>query len=344
MSDLQGMIEKLGYDKYAALQDVFNICVQSAVGVYPQTFTDMWTACMDYGAPSWDATSRSLDKKNLARPKEVALFIMRLMNAPTSSWRNKYIDELGMDVESAKKLPYEEMARRYANYKHWKDAPIMGWLRGAEGREEKMEKIRKQFDKSVKERIGRLDYEDLRDELDEAGSDEAKKAVLQVMKPMLERVSDGDLIRLQEGARDSTERKDILAEMKNRLTGMSDKELGDSIDGTPSAERKDLYAGEYARRQGTQDYYGRADANAEYKRLRTYEDIREDIALSDLYNDAKKRGDDDLRKAIDRVRRKIANQKKGLGVDDEDDAEMMGDIRSWRREVLEKAEQAESGR
>lgn len=165
MADIQGMIKKMGYDKFAAAQDVFNICAQSAVGVNPQTFTDMWNACMDYGAPGWDGTKYSADADNLARPKEIALFIMRLMNAPTSSWRNKYIDELGMNAEDAQKLSYEEMASRYAHYKHWKDAPIMGWLRGEEGREEKIGKIRKQFDKSVQERIDRLDEEELRDNL-----------------------------------------------------------------------------------------------------------------------------------------------------------------------------------
>jgi len=165
MADIQGMIKKMGYDKYAAAQDVFNICAQSAVGVNPQTFTDMWNACMDYGAPGWDGTNYSADTDNLTRPKEIVLFIMRLMNAPTSSWRNKYIDELGMSAEDAKKLPYDELASRYAHYKHWKDTPIIGWLRGEEGREEKMAKIRKQFDKSVQERIERLDEEEIRQNL-----------------------------------------------------------------------------------------------------------------------------------------------------------------------------------
>ena len=165
MADIQGMIKKMGYDKYAAAQDVFNICMQSAVGVNPQTFTDMWNACMDYGDPGWDGTSYTWDKDNMARPKEIALFLMRMMNAPVSSWRNKYIDELGMNAEDAQKLSYEEMASRYAHYKHWKDAPIMGWLRGEEGREEKIGKIRKQFDKSVQERIDRLDDEELRHNL-----------------------------------------------------------------------------------------------------------------------------------------------------------------------------------
>ena len=175
MADIQGMIKKLGYDKFAAAQDVFNICMQSAVGVNPQTFTDMWNACMDYGAPAWDGTKITDEEKDFARPKEIALFIMRVLNAPTGSWRNKYIDELGMNAEDARKLPYEEMARRYAHYKHWKDAPIMGWLRGEEGRQKKMETIRKQFDKAVDDRIARLTDDELKSNLARSKSIEEKR-------------------------------------------------------------------------------------------------------------------------------------------------------------------------
>lgn len=185
MADIQSMIKKMGYDKYAAAQDVFNICMQSAVGVNPQTFTDMWNACMDYGNPEWMPFTKDVGNDDLANSKEIALFIMRLMNAPTSSWRNKYIDELGMNAEDAKKLPYEEMARRYANYKHWKDAPIMGWLRGEKGREEKMKKIQKQFDKAVEERMERLTDEELASNLLRSGSAEEKKMLTKIAKQRL---------------------------------------------------------------------------------------------------------------------------------------------------------------
>ena len=130
---------------------------------------------MEYGAPGWDGTIYTWEKDNMARPKEIALFLMRMMNAPVSSWRNKYIDELGMNAEDAKKLPYDEMARRYAHYKHWKDAPLTGWLRGEETRQEKMDKIRKQFDKAVDERIARLTNEELRDNLGRSTSIEERR-------------------------------------------------------------------------------------------------------------------------------------------------------------------------
>ena len=164
-ADIEQTIGKMKYDGFAAAQDVFNLCMQSAVGVNPQTFTDMWNACMDYGMPGWDGQNYSSDPDNWKKPKEIALFIMRLLNAPASSWKNKYIDELGMTVDEAKKLPYEEMARRYAHYKHWKDVPFMGWLRGEEGREAKMEKIQQQFDKAVQERMDRLTDDEINSNL-----------------------------------------------------------------------------------------------------------------------------------------------------------------------------------
>ncbi len=347
MADIQGMIKKMGYDKFAAAQDVFNICVQSAVGVNPQTFTDMWNAIMDYGAPGWDGTSYSWDKDNLARPKEIALFIMRLMNAPTSSWRNKYIDELGMNAEDAKKLSYEEMARRYAHYKHWKDAPIMGWLRGEEGRQEKMAKIRKQFDKAVEERLGRADYEALQHKLGSTDDEGMKKAVLSEMKKQVTTLTDKDVLDRQKASEDDAERKMLSGEIKKRAkdfsAGISSEALADSINSTPSLERKNGFVSEYAKRQGTQDYYGKSSSNAVYQELRTYEDVREDIKLSELYKRVKESGDESARKAIDKLRREISKQKNALGDDDEANEEIMRDIRQWRREALEKAVQAESG-
>ena len=184
-ADLERMISKIKYDGYAALQDVFNIAAQSAVGVNPQTATDIFNAIMDYAAPGWDGTSYTLQPENILRAKEFALFVMRFANAPTSSWRNKYIDELGMNAEDAQKLPYDEMAKRYAHYKHWKDAPIMGWMRGEEGRQEKMEKIQKQFDKAVAERIERLTGEELMFNVARSRSIDERRAIAKTIAKRL---------------------------------------------------------------------------------------------------------------------------------------------------------------
>ena len=181
MADISRLIGKMKYDGYAASQEVFNICMQSAVGVNPQTFTDMWNACMDYAAPAWDGTSYTFEAKNMARAKEIALFFMRIANAPTSSWRNKYIDELQMTAEDAQKLPYDELAKRYAHYKHWKDVPVAGFFRSKEGREEKMGKIREQFDKAVEERMSRLTDEELQDNLERSTDSEERRKIAKII-------------------------------------------------------------------------------------------------------------------------------------------------------------------
>ena len=186
MADIQSMIEKMGYDKYAAAQDLFNIIAQSYTGVNPQTFTDAWNAVIDYGNPSWmPFVDNDKHNSDLSNSKEIALFIMRVLNAPTNSWRNKYIDELGMNAEDAQKLPYEEMARRYANYKHWKDAPIMGWLRDDESRAAKMEKIQKQFDNAVTERMERLTDEELMHNVARSESAEEKRRYAKIIAQRL---------------------------------------------------------------------------------------------------------------------------------------------------------------
>lgn len=330
MSDIQGMISKMGYDKYAAAQDVFNICMQSAVGVNPQTFTDMWNACMDYGAPAWDGTKYSSDCENLARPKEIALFIMRLMNAPTSSWRNKYIDELGMNAEDAQKLSYEEMARRYAHYKHWKDAPLMGWLRGEVGRQEKTEKLQQQFDKAVEERMERLTNLELADNLMRSGDAEEKRRLAK-----------------------------IAAQRMGLAPGPTSKKPKDS----------DWYQEVYQERMQYEDVIEDETLAAKFKNLgKTYKEKHEEAerkSVLDLqeFNEAnkgwKKRIDDaktEVKKRMDWIRdgkydtdtgRKGKSQKKEYVLlepgkrqldrdpDNKDNEAAMANIRKWRGEALE---------
>lgn len=298
MADIQNTIKKLGYDKFAAAQDIFNICVQSTVGVNPQTFTDMWNACMDYGAPGWDGQNYSFDEKNYNNAKEIALFIMRLMNAPTSSWKNKYIDELGMDAEDAKKLPYEEMAKRYAHYKHWKDTPMTGWLRDDAARAEKIQKLQLQFDKAVNERMERLTDKELAN----------------------------NLLR----SRDVTEKR-MYAKIATRRLGL-----------TPGATSK----------KPDEDHW----YQEEYQKRMIYEDVKEDELLASkrkkldsFLTDTEK---SEIKKRLDWITdgrwntRSGRPNKKSLPSDlmdpgkrqlfeNDNDEEVMNNIRKWRREALE---------
>ena len=336
MADIESMIGKLGYDRYAALQDVFNICVQSSVGVNPQTFTDMFNAVMDYAAPGWDGTSYTWQPENMLKAKELALFMMRLANAPTSSWRGKYIDELGTDVtiDEAKHMPYDELANRYAHYKHWKDAPFAGWLRGEEGRKEKMDKLKKQFEKAVLDRIGGLSDRSLED------------------------------LSLQHHG-DSAFQATTAKELKKRLEGMSDEDLrymydnffsnGDRV--VPSKERQ-MAEKEAARRSDSKDYFldnrnkggnddkGKAKKWAKnfYVTMRDWTDLEEDLELEKIRREAKAAGDDRKAETVEKAYKKMNEWIYDLGSGERrrangtvvDEDYRWREIRKIRKETLEK--------
>lgn len=225
----------------------------------------------------------------------------------------------------------------------------MGWLRGEEGRQEKMDKIRKQFDKAVQERIGRLDYEELRDNLEQTEDESEKKLILKEMKSQAKTLSNKDILKEQTSARSDDERKmlsqSVAERAKEEMSGYSDRQLADSIDGASSTDRKNAFAGEFARRQGSQDYGGRKNASREYQRLRTYEDIKEDLTMAEMYAKVKESLSEKDRKRVERLKRQISGQKnKGLDGSADEDAktEMLSDIRKWRRECLEILMRADS--
>lgn len=148
-SDVQGMLSHFSYDEVAGMEDLLAIAMQSATGVNPHTVTDMIDACIDYS------------HGDMLKAREIELFIMRVMNAPSATSDNLYIDELGMSNKDARKLSYEEMARRYADYKYRKEVPLMGWLHSDEAEEKRKESLMKQFEKKVSERLSGLDDEQL---------------------------------------------------------------------------------------------------------------------------------------------------------------------------------------
>ena len=333
MADLQSMIKKMGYDKYAAAQDLFNIAAQSYTGVNPQTITDIWNAAMDYGNPSWmPFTDSSKGNDDLANPKEIALFIMRVLNAPTSSWRNKYIDELGMNAEDAKKLPYEEMAKRYANYKHWKDAPLMGWLRSDEARQKKMESIQKQFDKAVEERMQRLTDDELMRNVARSESAEEKRRYAKMIAQRLG-VTPGD------DSKKATSEKDWYQNLYQQKMSYEDIREDEILaDKYKNLENYFKEKHEEAERKSVQDLKEFNEANKEWK---------------DRIDEAKK----EVKKRMDWIRGgkwstpsgKKGNSKdatlqapgkKQLETSDNPD-EIMKNIRQWRKEALEMLVRAE---
>ena len=174
LSDFNSMIEKFGYDKVAGAQDLMFIVMQSATGFNPKTLTDAINACIDYG------------NGDMTNAKEIALFVFRLMNGPAATVDNLYIDELGMKGKDAKKLSYEELAKRYAEYKFGKNTFGLDELYSDEEKQKKLKAIEKSFDKKVSERLAGMDREDLKNEFSESRSQKEKKLIGKIIADELE--------------------------------------------------------------------------------------------------------------------------------------------------------------
>lgn len=174
LSDFNSMVEKFGYDKVAGVQDLMFMVMQSGTGFNPKTLTDAINACIDYG------------NGDMTNAKEIALFVFRLMNGPAATVDNLYIDELGMKGKDAKKLSYEELAKRYAEYKFGKNTFGLGKLYSDEEKQKKLKAIEKSFDKKVSERLAGMDREDLKNEFSESRSQKEKKLIGKIIADELE--------------------------------------------------------------------------------------------------------------------------------------------------------------
>ena len=139
ISDIEKTIKMLDYDKVAAYNEMFNILIQSGIGVNPQTFTDIIVAIEDAcnGEPQ---TS-----------KEVALCIMRALQVPQSQLEKVFFDEIDFTVDKGLDLTIEEFAKRYANYKVNKGTPLTGWMYKDEVEKEREDKYIKRFLETAEE-------------------------------------------------------------------------------------------------------------------------------------------------------------------------------------------------
>jgi hypothetical protein len=113
---------------------VLNILVAMGVGVNPQTFTDMFVALADTEDFS---------------PREIAMLVLRLINAPNSKLELLEADE-AMENYGAN---IEEITREYAEYQKSKRAPLTGWLYSDESEQKAIERYEKRFKKILDERF-----------------------------------------------------------------------------------------------------------------------------------------------------------------------------------------------
>lgn len=140
-SDVLSILKNMDKDQVVAMNDVINLCVQSGLGVNPQSLTDAVTAVMDFCGDDAE-TSR-----------ECALLIARVLNCPQSQIDKIYFDELDASARDASKMTPSEIAERYARYKVRRGAPLTGWAYGNEQREKLMEKYRTRSNTLAKERL-----------------------------------------------------------------------------------------------------------------------------------------------------------------------------------------------
>ena len=288
LSDFNSMIEKFGYDKVAGAQDLMFMVMQSGTGFNPKTLTDAINACIDYG------------NGDMTNAKEIALFVFRLMNGPAATVDNLYIDELGMKGKDAKKLSYEELAKRYAEYKFGKNTFGLGKLYSDEEKQKKLKAIEKSFDKKVSERLAAMDREDLKNEFSESRSQKEKKLIGKIIADELE-----------------TKDSEAVKKAKADASYLRQRNFSDLMD--------DLYL--------QKEWETTNAANAGLEELKGNGASEEEI---EAYK-TKHKADLDKRKAIQKARKEM--QKKKADISSDNDEATMAAIRKLRDSILKTVRQ-----
>ena len=288
LSDFNSMIEKFGYDKVAGAQDLMFMVMQSSTGFNPKTLTDAINACIDYG------------NGDMTNAKEIALFVFRLMNGPAATVDNLYIDELGMKGKDAKKLSYEELAKRYAEYKFGKNTFGLGKLYSDEEKQKKLKAIEKSFDKKVSERLAGMDREDLKNEFSESRSQKEKKLIGKIIADELE-----------------TKDSEAVKKAKADASYLRQRNFSDLMD--------DLYL--------QQEWEATNEANAGLEELKGNGASEKEI---EAYK-TKHKAALDKRKAIQEARKEM--QKKKADISSDNDEATMAAIRKLRDSILKTVRQ-----
>lgn len=288
LSDFNSMVEKFGYDKVAGVQDLMFMVMQSGTGFNPKTLTDAINACIDYG------------NGDMTNAKEIALFVFRLMNGPAATVDNLYIDELGMKGKDAKKLSYEELAKRYAEYKFGKNTFGLGKLYSEEEKQKKLKAIEKSFDKKVSERLAGMDREDLKNEFSESRSQKEKKLIGKIIADELE-----------------TKDSEAVKKAKADASYLRQRNFSDLMD--------DLYL--------QKEWEATNEANAGLEELKGNGASEKEI---EAYK-TKHKAALDKRKAIQKARKEM--QKKKAAISSDNDEATMAAIRKLRDSILKTVRQ-----
>lgn len=138
-SDINNVLKYFARDEVKAANEVVNILFQVATGVNLQTITDWVTAILD------------LSRSDMER-RDIAMFAMRLLSTPQSQLDKFYLDQMNISQEQADKMSVDDLIKRYATYKRWRETPLTGWMYSDEREKKVEEKFQKSYEEMLEER------------------------------------------------------------------------------------------------------------------------------------------------------------------------------------------------
>ncbi len=138
-SDLENVFTQLDSDPVRAVNDMFNLLVQSVSGFNPQTATDIVVAIVD--ACNGD----------METAEEVTLALMRILQTPQSQVDKLFKEYIDFSEEEGLDLRIHEFAERYAKYKVMRNAPLTKWMYSDEREKEIEDRYIKRFLKDAEE-------------------------------------------------------------------------------------------------------------------------------------------------------------------------------------------------
>ncbi|MBO4786981.1 MAG: hypothetical protein J5510_07930 [Prevotella sp.] len=300
MSDLQNIYNRFEKDGAAGINNIVNLGIQIGFGVNPQTLTDFAVATYDWfgGDP--------------AITNEWVMWLMRVLQFPSSATENLYLDEIGMYADDAKKLSMDELAERYAKYKILKGAPLTFWAYSDEKEGDLMKSRVKQFEDKVKERLDYLTD----DELMNFSSDD----------PSLKELAD----------------KVYGKRVEEAVADMSEFDMSNEFKDADPKKKREI-SKRYAKEHGVQDKRGekkKKPAEQLYQKYRDFADMADDTLFEVEQAKAKADGDEDREEDISNAKKDITaeiNYQLGdIDVNDEREiARAMNEIRKRKKEWLE---------
>lgn len=148
-SDLANIYSMIGNQKWYSVVNKFGMLgVQSLIGFNPETVGALYQAFAE------------ADKDNGNTAKEWQIGILKAISAPEESIRELYMDELGLKSGNIKKIPLEELEKRYAERQINRDNLLSQIFMDAESFNGYVDKYQKSFEKKIKDKMDKWDEYD----------------------------------------------------------------------------------------------------------------------------------------------------------------------------------------